>query len=281
MSSKQAGLPPIHINVSRAIKRDWLDKADPSTQVFVRAWCFGYFAETIPACVRLVLLLVSQSRSRNRRALLSSLPLRLKRIFVHGLSHRGLAFFFGVGLGGAKWLEKVLYKLLLRISLHTKAYQEHYLDALPDELIEIRSRKRRRLQILSTYISSFTASFIAFGLKKVSATNYQDSFGSNLPLVSFPKGSRANDYLTSRNPEEAMLQSKRYETPTLDLTLFLLVRAIDTAVRTMYIAFSGHQNRFVQLLAARGDNILFILSSWRIMWIWFYKPWLLPPSYDK
>jgi hypothetical protein len=36
-----------------------------------------------------------------------------------------------------------------------------------------------------------------------------------------------------------------------------------------------------RLLADKGDTLLFVASAWRIMWVWFYKPWLLPPSYDR
>jgi hypothetical protein len=89
-------------------------------------------------------------------------------------------------------------------------------------------------------------------------------------LVSLPEG----------KPNARALQAS-YESSTLDFTLFLLVRALDTSIRATYKKLKGESYTLIRALAEKGDVLLFWLSSWRIMWVWFYKPWLLPSTYNK
>ncbi|KAG2731523.1 hypothetical protein G9P44_005110 [Scheffersomyces stipitis] len=60
---------------------------------------------------------------------------------------------------------------------------------------------------------------------------------------------------------------------SLDLTLLLTTRALDTLVS------STLAHVVPSILQSKGDALLFILSSFLVMFSWFYKPESLPPSY--
>lgn len=74
------------------------------------------------------------------------------------------------------------------------------------------------------------------------------------------------------------------QSPTLDLTLFVFVRAVDTLVRGMYHHTGATYGRFGPLstfFASNADTLTFSLSCFIIMKSWFYNPEALPPSYNR
>ena len=127
-------LPPFHANLAAAIKRDWLDPpSNPSNAVFLRAYAFGYAAEVLPTSVRLLLVTLLTAR-RQRRPLsnvLSFLVRSWTAVLKKGFSRRGLALFFAVGFGGARWLDEVLrwpvwkaYLLVRRMRVSRRSDEE-------------------------------------------------------------------------------------------------------------------------------------------------------------
>ncbi|EKM61043.1 uncharacterized protein PHACADRAFT_134164 [Phanerochaete carnosa HHB-10118-sp] len=79
--------------------------------------------------------------------------------------------------------------------------------------------------------------------------------------------------------------------PTIDLTLLVLVRALDSVVRSVLFSHSTTQDVLSsgelkraenrrRTLSARLDAMVFWASSARIMWCFFYEPQRLPRSYN-
>ena len=252
-------LPPFHRNLHNAIKTDYYDISHPSTRVFWRAYAFGYLAETVPSTLRLVVALALTYGKRRRSTL------QLARILRDAFGRRGLALFFGATLGGAAWLDvklqRILSKLWLRLQASKKGRHQLATRAHLD------AKQRNAILVASTFLSTATASLLALGLQRPPRARKPSSAASALPLVKV--GSSA-----SRG-------KARYQSGTLDFTLFLLVRAMDTALRATYTNAKLARYRAFRLLADKGDALLFVASAWRIMWVWFYKPWLLPPTYDR
>lgn len=60
---------------------------------------------------------------------------------------------------------------------------------------------------------------------------------------------------------------------SLDLTLLIAVRAVDTALSSALLGVAGGA------FAPLGDGALFIISSTLIMYSWFFHPERLPPAY--
>ncbi|EJD47753.1 hypothetical protein AURDEDRAFT_62058 [Auricularia subglabra TFB-10046 SS5] len=80
-------------------------------------------------------------------------------------------------------------------------------------------------------------------------------------------------------------KSAARSSPTLDLTLLLLVRALDSVVqgwirRQAKSSNDKHAQR-IKWLDAQLDGLLFWLCSTRIMWSYFYRPERLPRSYVR
>lgn len=62
---------------------------------------------------------------------------------------------------------------------------------------------------------------------------------------------------------------------SLDLTLLVTTRALDTALSTTLSKFTPES------IAKHGNALLFIVSCSLIMFSWFYRPGALPPAYRK
>lgn len=92
--------------------------------------------------------------------------------------------------------------------------------------------------------------------------------------------------------------------PTIDLTLFALVRGMDTLVRALAAPASARKDRLRALTSAsatstsassgrtilkklalgiadQAEGLIFVVCCAQIMWAWFYHPERLPPSYVK
>jgi len=288
-AAAQLALPSFHRNLARAVKRDYWDDADPSTRVFLQGYAFGYAAETGPGVVRLCIAFLLNTRRAGIATSARRLPQQLLAVFKRALRVDGLALFFAVGLGGAKFLERTVYRCLLKAYSIQGRYRARF-DAHASALEEPHrlgdnQKRERLLRRASTFLATTLSAYFAFGLQSRDAKSHGSSHAtSSLPLVSFPRASQATKEGAS-TPIKGDLAlpgtTERYESSTMDLTLFLFVRATDTALRALCEKTSMGKNKVARFLADRGDTLLFVLSSWRIMWVWFYKPWLLPPSYDK
>ncbi|GAC94722.1 hypothetical protein PHSY_002295 [Pseudozyma hubeiensis SY62] len=84
--------------------------------------------------------------------------------------------------------------------------------------------------------------------------------------------------------------------PTIDLTLFALVRGLDTLVRALastpttttlkQTATATRSSptllsRLASGIATQADGFIFVICCAQIMWAWFYHPERLPPTYVK
>lgn len=256
-------LPPFHRNLYNAIKTDYYDVSTPSTRVFLRAYAFGCLAEVLPSTVRsaIALSIAHYKSKKGIQSLIQAFLARCDNILRDALGRRGLAIFFGTTLGGAAWLDVRLQTILAKLWLRLRKNDN------PSANVTLTSSTRDRIFAVSTFLSTAGTSLVAFGLQRSPRTRRPSSAASNLPLVRV--GSSTQNART------------RYQSATLDFTLFLLVRAMDTSLRALYKNADLARYRLIRFLANKGDALLFVASAWRVMWVWFYKPWLLPSSYDR
>lgn len=274
--TQQVQLPAFHANLWRAIERDWSPYIDPSTPVFLRGYLFGVCAQAVPQILGVLVSLVLQTRRGLSKAYLKRLVKRLAAIVRISASRRGLGFFFGAGLGGAKFLEPRILLLCRWIRRKCSKTDEG------DNNDASNKQSERRSRILATFIATLVSTWCAFALQSPATSPGKHAAASNLPLVAFHDATKQQDasFTLPADPTIAFV-GKRYDSPTLDFTLFLLVRAVDTSLRALYFEYNLAKNKIARLAADKGDIVLFVLSAWRIMFVWFYKPWLLPPEYNQ
>lgn len=270
---EQVRLPSFHANLWRAIERDWAPFIDPSTPVFLRGYAFGFSAQAVPQLLGVVISLVLQCRRGLSRKYLKRLARRVAFIVRSAAGRHGLAFVFGASLGGSKFLEP---RILLLLRWIRRRYTPTSENATAND-----GRSEPRTRILATYIATLISTWCAFSLQTPASHQGKHAAASDLPLVAF------HDAQYSQHPPAATIDptitftGKRYDSPTLDFTLFLLVRAVDTSLRAAYSEYNLAKNKIARLVSDKGDVVLFVLSAWRIMFVWFYKPWLLPPEYNQ
>ena len=288
--SLQPVVPPLYLNLARSIRRDYSPSqpAHPSTAVFIRSYLFGYAGETLPALLRLVVVAAFALHRRAKHGqlraaigpVLAAFRRRACRVLKDAGGRSGLALFFGVTLGVSVWLDELLRRVLFRVLRRLKRWRASK-QTPPSTALD--ATARRRVEYLSTFFSTAFVAFAAFGLQASSqAGRGGRTAASKLPLVAVgneslgdaPQGSGLG-YIGSTSPR------RRYESGTLDFTLFLLVRALDTLIRSAYTKAGLARYGFFAFLADKGDVMLFVAGAWRLMYAWFYKPWLLPPSYDR
>lgn len=267
---EQVQLPSLHANLKQAIARDYGPYVDPSTPVFLRAYAFGFCAQAGPQLLGVVVSLVLQTRKGLSKLYLKRLARKIAAIFREAAGRRGLGLLFGASLGGAKYLEARLIPLLRWIKRKRRPQDV----TAPDE------DQERRIKILATFLATVASTWFAFALQTPLSTSSKHSAASDLPLVALYDPVKQRDITIAEDPT-ITFHDKRYSSPTLDFTLFLLVRAVDTSLRAVYTDTKLAKNKLAQLIAAKGDVVLFVLSAWRIMFVWFYKPWLLPPEYNE
>lgn len=272
----QARLPALHRNVWRALQRDYGDWVDPSTPVFIRAACFGFCAETAPKVLRLLVAVLLRSRKGLTRAHVKRFAKELAHIVRQALSTKGLAFFFGAALGGSRWLSDRIIAFINWSQIRRNRLRGQDNKEIVSETEPIPYRTR----ILATFAGALISTWCTFELQTPSNPLQKHAAASDLPLVAFPDLASHNIVNPDFDPT-LVFTEQRYNSPTLDFTLFLLVRAADTALRAVYSESRLAKNKFANLIARKGDIALFVLSAWRIMFVWFYKPWLLPPEYDE
>ena len=171
--------------------------------VFIRAYALGYTVQIVPACVRV--LLAALKHRRPVRSLLRQVVLAL----VRGIRMRSLASAFGTAVGGARLLEVLL-----------EPRREQWLaswDGDEEDSIE-RGKRRRQTRALCTFLSASIASFAAILLlqsKRPSARQTSEAIEFVVTPYS-PLSAAAVDKSTA---------SVKRDSPTLDLTLLVFVRA--------------------------------------------------------
>ncbi|GAA5995011.1 uncharacterized protein JCM10292_004486 [Rhodotorula paludigena] len=266
----------------------------PSTEPFLRAVLLGWAAQSFPALVR-VLLAASTRRSPSS---LRQLGTRFLAALCKGLHPRGLGVAFGIAIGGARWAESLVEPAVRRAYLaavgKTRALREGKGKARETEQSLADEQQRavqdeRNIRALATFASAALSSLAALLILQSSPSYRRPT----RPTAALANGDDLDFLVTPYTPSlpasavdapaDARLDSRSKQSPTLDLTLFVLVRAADTLARAVYERAppaSGQSASLLRFLADQGDTIVFAFSSARIMHAWFYAPHLLPPSYS-
>ncbi|GAA5876333.1 hypothetical protein JCM3774_003725 [Rhodotorula dairenensis] len=235
-------------------------------EVLIRAYTLGYAAQTIPTCVRVVLSALKYRRDRSGPV--KTLARRLLSVLARGLRTRSLASAFGLAIGGARQLEVLLEP-------HLKRWVTAPFDGDTEAASETHARQRR-LRACCTFLSASVASCAAILLlQSKRPSTSQASEAIEFVVTPYSALPAASDLPTA---------GAKRDSPTLDLTLLLFVRAADTLARFLHectASFTGQKAALRHVLAENGDTALFCVSSYQIMRCWFNKPHLLPSAYSN
>lgn len=245
------------------------ENANPG-RLFLKAAALGYTASVLPPILKILLA----NRPGNARDL-KGVAREVVRNLGEGLAVRGWAVAAGLGLGGAKWGEgmvepwarKLYWKLQGGRGRSTKELEEDHgggseLDELDDD---------RRIKAISTFISSTLASFLAISLLHSSPGFLRSQIAEREALHLPQLSNLTNSPSTANLPVSIPVVS-----PTLDMTLFMFVRGTDVLVRGLSElagAQKGRTGRTLNFLASYGDALVFVLSTWRIMWCCESSSW--------
>ncbi|SGY30618.1 BQ5605_C002g01170 [Microbotryum silenes-dioicae] len=306
---------------------------DPSALSFARAYAIGFTASILPSLLRILVPLVTGKKPRS----VSRVARQVWDAIVCATHYNGLALAFGVSIGGAKWGEDKIERLVASayVSALSTIRPRRTSNILPGEDDRDRSERAggqsgvsqsrsitteqvlqdpmhaRRIKILSTLISGTIASFVSISLLQSRPTKTSASTsasgpvataagaapntsvkeqGARIPNLGFSPYTALNDPLPPlrtnfSTPLPPIVPSRQKESSTLDLTLFLFVRAADTLVRSAYekTGLTTRPDRFglvSRFVAMHADTLLFWASCWRIMWCFFYLPHRLPKAYN-
>jgi hypothetical protein len=271
--ARQVCVPQLHINLWRAVKRDYGSHVDPSTPVFLRGYALGFCAQAIPQLLGLLHAVILRTRKGFTKGHARRFARRLVKILRDATGRRSAALFFALSLGGANYLEPRLLAMLHWARSHIRNKEQ---DDMASSMSIATTKARKKTRMVATFIASALCTWLAFTLQKApSPLQQQAPLSSILPV---PLSSTLTNNVADPTFKHSVAQ---YASPTLDFTLFVTIRAVDTALRAAYTETRLAKNKSARLIASKGDVMLFVLSAWRIMFVWFYKPWLLPPAYNE
>ncbi|GAA5958485.1 hypothetical protein JCM3765_007892 [Sporobolomyces pararoseus] len=285
--------PPLNRQTRTSSILRFLEEQDPSVLPFFRAFLLGYTAETLPQVIRAL------TKKRKRGS--SAFQIVIELVKALKFRPRGLALAFGLAVGGGKygerWLEPVLRRAYLigrdkaRAIMEGKGKQKEVILS-DDEEVEKLKREHKIVETITTAVSATLSSFLAILLLQ-SSPNYRRP-STPLAVSTDPKldfsvspytvTTTANQVRASGRPSRNGATTSIAQSPTLDLTLFVFVRAVDTLVRGTYHHTGATDGRFGPLttfFASNADTLTFSLSCFIIMRSWFYFPEALPPSYNR
>ena len=143
--------------------------------------------------------------------------------------------------------------------------------------------------VLPRFIAAFIASWFSFKLlnkpgRRLSRTHQPFGKEGTTPVT------LVNGDLSASTPEITVqkgLSSKTLAGSTIDLTLLVTVRALDTVVGDLWKRRKASRNsrgKWTPLessISRLTDAGVFAVSSGFIMWSWFYLPERLPLAYNK
>ncbi|GAA5908340.1 uncharacterized protein JCM6883_004354 [Sporobolomyces salmoneus] len=265
---------------------------DPSTLPFLRAFALGYLAETLPALVKAV------SKRKGKSAFQIVLQL------VKALKFKprgGLAVAFAIAVGGGKYGERLLEPVVRRVYLkardHVKARansgkgKEKEVVLTEEEELEELKKEHKIVQTITTACSATISSFFAILVLQSSPSYRRPSTPlavSTDPKLDFSVSpytfTTTAKQVRPSGREGRRKEERKVQSPTLDITLFVFIRAVDTLVRGLYHHTGATDGRFgpvTTFIASNADTLTFALSCFVIMRSWFYFPEALPPSYNR
>ena len=246
---------------------------DPSTAPFLRAAGLGVLAATVPSFTRIVLGIVLGKKG-GRDSVLETLK-KLLVVLLKGLSPRGLGVAAGISLGGARWgesrVEPLIRKALIAVYARSRRLRETgELNATEEGGVAADSQapvSEETIKRVSTFVAGTISSLVSITLLQTSSAYARPAFDSTPPNVSATLYPAFIGAPVPTGP--AFLKPPAVQSPTLDLTLFVLVRATDTLVRTIYEytgPSSGRSGAVVKFIASQADTLVFQLATWKIMW---------------
>lgn len=203
-----------------------LDEADPSTLPFLRGYAVGFTATIVPALVRILLGVRKRGFAQVLKALVKA--------FGQALDPRGVAMAMGVAFGGAKWgdsrvegVVRAAYLASLRRLRARRKGKGPRIEELPEDEEVTESylnQHEPRIKALSTYISATISALVAITLlqSRSSARSTRAAVPTELDLGVSPYPSLDTSSLPSTPRPSAR---PAVSSPTLDLTLFVFVRA--------------------------------------------------------
>ncbi|KAJ7181665.1 hypothetical protein C8R43DRAFT_275890 [Mycena crocata] len=236
------------------------DNTSHPAQVALRTYCLSLCLSLGPSLVPFVTSRGSERASRNA----------LKRVLMREFGLGGFAFSITLALGGGSFIRELW-------------------RALDDLDAEVSDSSARAAGIkLKAWIS-------VLQLSSSQKTFFSNVISSSAGLLLLQTGrSRSRSRNSASRPEE------RSASRTLDLTLLLLVRALDAAVQSFVARKSGSrresdaelpslyaENQRLassvkrEAMRTQIDSFVFWACSARIMWCFFYEPQRLPKSYTK
>ncbi|KAJ6604656.1 hypothetical protein DFH09DRAFT_1123413 [Mycena vulgaris] len=168
----------------------------------------------------------------------------LKRVLAREFGFGGFAFSITLALGGGSFIRELW-----------RALDDLDADA-PENAAAVK---------LQTWLS-------ALKLSSAQKTFFSNVVSSSAGLLLLQAG-------RSRSQNSGPSRSKDPASRTLDLTLLLLVRALDAAVQSRESDAELPVRR--EVMRTQIDSLVFWACSARIMWCFFYEPHRLPKSYVK
>ncbi|KAJ3800731.1 hypothetical protein GGU11DRAFT_676647 [Lentinula aff. detonsa] len=257
------------------------DLTHPS-QIAIRTFALSLSLSLGPSLVPFVLSLIT-GRHSQKTGLVA-----LRKVLRRELGHDSFASAVTLAIGGGAALRRLW-------GLIDTNDEEH-----PTENIDGEEKPR-----IKSWISYFNSR-----LSSRQKTFITNAFTSSLSILLLQAGRRRSERLrniprpgaipipytyTPSNP--SMTPSVRDSpSPTLDLTLLVLVRAIDVALQSIISRLTAKAeielpepvekkkrgtNKDKLLLTTRLDALVFWACSARIMWCFFYQPERLPSTYVK
>ena len=142
---------------------------------------------------------------------------------------------------------------------------------------------------LSRFFAAFIASWISLQLLNTKAGGSSRSRKtpddeSPTPRILIEPILRKDNQPPEIKPQTASIHTAGR---TMDLTLLVVVRALDTVIGELWHrhrvsrVFRRKWTRFERLLARFADSGIFAVSSGMVMFAWFYLPEKLPPAYNS
>ncbi|KAI8458596.1 hypothetical protein BY996DRAFT_6430184 [Phakopsora pachyrhizi] len=247
---------------------------------------------------------VSSSLATSSRTILLELFKELRR----GFRPNGLAIASGVAMGGARVLEGTVRPIVVSLVRSTRPIRKKFSkidrtdgtvvsktsesDNITQELkpLSLLSRRDekdedltdgelRTIDRLSTFTAASCSSMFSIMILQRTTDRMRQTDQSTLHPTTTPYPTMSSDSEMIKASSSSLPGVKNLsQSPTLDFTLFFLVRASDTLIRVIY---DNYAPDYLYFLRGCSESILFQLCCWRIMWCWFYRPEKLPISYVR
>ncbi|KAE9408061.1 hypothetical protein BT96DRAFT_954052 [Gymnopus androsaceus JB14] len=229
---------------------------DPThpVQVAIRTYGLALSLSLGPSLVPFVLSLFTRRKS-SKTSLAS-----LRNVLRRELGYDGFAFAITLGIGGGAALRRLWESLESNV--------DHRQDKSRSWLFYFNSRlsPSQKTFIANVFTSSLSILLLQAGRRR--------SKRLRIPAMPIPY-----TYTPSNRPLAP--------SPTLDLTLLVLVRAMDVAFQSIILKFTAKAEPEPLVepgkvkLTTRLDALVFWACSARIMWCFFYEPERLPSTYVK